>query len=62
MACYLHTGSINAARELMNRGLVQVQMDCQRMYLSYKLILLEGKDASGMNIGPWALLTQSDYF
>ncbi|KAJ5463934.1 Meiosis specific protein SPO22 [Penicillium sp. IBT 31633x] len=47
MACYLHTGSINAARELMNRGLVQVQMDCQRMYLSYKLILLEGKDASG---------------
>ncbi|KAJ6177747.1 hypothetical protein N7519_008208 [Penicillium mononematosum] len=46
-ACYLQTGHITAARRLIDRGLFQSQMDCQRMYLSYKLTLLEGNDGSG---------------
>ncbi|KAJ5260252.1 hypothetical protein N7505_009633 [Penicillium chrysogenum] len=47
VACYLQTGHITAARRLLDRGLFQSQMDCQRMYLSYKLTLLEGNDGSG---------------
>ncbi|KAJ5471687.1 hypothetical protein N7530_009044 [Penicillium desertorum] len=47
VACYLQTGHITAARRLIDRGLFQSQMDCQRMYLSYKLTLLEGNDGSG---------------
>ncbi|KAJ5441745.1 Meiosis specific protein SPO22 [Penicillium cf. griseofulvum] len=47
LACYLQTGNLDAARQLMDRGLVQSQVDCGRMYLSYKLTLLEGKDGSG---------------
>ncbi|KAK4866066.1 hypothetical protein LT330_008806 [Penicillium expansum] len=47
VACYLQTGDTTAARRLIDRGLVQSQVDCQRMYLSYKLCLLEGKDGSG---------------
>lgn len=52
MACYLQTGDTTAARLLIDRGLLQSQVDCERMYLSYKLRLLEGKDGSGMDI-PW---------
>ncbi|KAJ5505097.1 Meiosis specific protein SPO22 [Penicillium fimorum] len=47
LACYLQTGNLAAARQLMDRGLVQSQVDCERLYLFYKLSLLEGKDASG---------------
>ncbi|CAG8897027.1 unnamed protein product [Penicillium egyptiacum] len=47
VACYLQTGHITAARRLIDRGLFQSQVDCERMYLSYKLTLLEGKDGSG---------------
>ncbi|KGO73909.1 Meiosis specific protein SPO22 [Penicillium italicum] len=47
VACYIQTGDITAARQLIDRGLFQSQVDCQRMYLSYKLCLLEGKDGSG---------------
>ncbi|KAJ5855132.1 hypothetical protein N7534_007675 [Penicillium rubens] len=46
VACYLQTGHVTAARRLLDRGLFQSQMDCQRMYLSYKLTLLEGNDGS----------------
>ncbi|CAI7602627.1 unnamed protein product [Penicillium glandicola] len=49
VACYIQTGNLTAARQLIDRGLVQSQVDCQRMYLSYKLTLLEGKGGSGMN-------------
>ncbi|KAJ5375766.1 Meiosis specific protein SPO22 [Penicillium concentricum] len=47
LACYLQTGNLAGARQLMDRGLVQSQVDCERLYLSYKLSLLEGKDGSG---------------
>ncbi|OQE34720.1 hypothetical protein PENCOP_c016G07080 [Penicillium coprophilum] len=47
LVCYLQTGNLAAARQLMDRGLVQSQVDCERLYLSYKLSLLEGKDGSG---------------
>ncbi|KAJ5173573.1 Meiosis specific protein SPO22 [Penicillium coprophilum] len=47
LVCYLQTGNLAAARRLMDRGLVQSQVDCGRLYLSYKLSLLEGKDGSG---------------
>ncbi|KAJ5394574.1 uncharacterized protein N7487_012215 [Penicillium crustosum] len=47
VACYLQTGDTAAARLLIDRGLFQSQVDCERMYLSYKLCLLEGKDGSG---------------
>ncbi|KAJ5847259.1 hypothetical protein N7455_011216 [Penicillium solitum] len=47
VACYLQTGDTTAARLLIDRGLLQSQVDCERMYLSYKLRLLEGKDGSG---------------
>ncbi|KXG50567.1 Meiosis specific protein SPO22 [Penicillium griseofulvum] len=47
LAFYLHTEDLNPARQLMDRGLVQSQVDCGRMYLSYKLTLLEGKDGAG---------------
>ncbi|KAJ5392935.1 hypothetical protein N7465_011909 [Penicillium sp. CMV-2018d] len=47
VACYLQTGDTTAARQLIDRGLLQSQVDCERMYLSYKLRLMEGKDGFG---------------
>ncbi|KAJ9491475.1 hypothetical protein VN97_g1778 [Penicillium thymicola] len=47
VACYLQTGDTTAARQLIDRGLLQSQVDCERMYLSYKLLLLEEKDGHG---------------
>ncbi|KAJ5780157.1 Meiosis specific protein SPO22 [Penicillium paradoxum] len=47
IACYLHNGYIDNARTLMDRGLVQNPRDFQRMYLAYRLNMLEERDVSG---------------
>ncbi|KAI2695314.1 hypothetical protein CBS147332_9413 [Penicillium roqueforti] len=46
VAYYIEAGQLADARWLIDRGIVQSQEDCQRMYLSYKLTLLEGKSGA----------------
>ncbi|KAJ5123881.1 Meiosis specific protein SPO22 [Penicillium bovifimosum] len=46
ITCHMLDGSLADARELLARGLVQDQLDLQRMYLEFKLTMMEGKNTN----------------
>ena len=57
----MQSGDLVSARDLLARGLVQSQHDCKRMYLAYKLDLLEGKYCTSMKRELGDFETMSNY-
>ncbi|CAG8427289.1 unnamed protein product [Penicillium salamii] len=47
VACYMQIGNITSARYIMKYGLTQGQFDCKKVYLDYRLAMLEGTELSG---------------
>ncbi|CAG8077943.1 unnamed protein product [Penicillium salamii] len=43
----MQIGNITSARDIMKYGLTQGQFDCKKVYLDYRLAMLEGNDLSG---------------
>ncbi|KAJ5554788.1 Meiosis specific protein SPO22 [Penicillium sp. DV-2018c] len=48
ITCHILDGSVGDARELLDGGLVQDQLDLERMYLAFKLTLMEGGTTSNL--------------
>ncbi|CAG8062261.1 unnamed protein product [Penicillium olsonii] len=46
LACYVEIGSLASARDILNYGLTQGPFDCKRVYLEYRLAMMEGQDLS----------------
>lgn len=55
MACHLQMRDTASARTLLDRQLSQGGIDYKRLYLTYKLAMMEGQDLSGMLKRPAAL-------